>query len=630
MTRSTSRSLTTDHTAAPARRGIRASKLALIAGFVAMYVGLVSAYNVPARGYELDIYAATPTTFWLGMAIATLVSLIVAWNTAPGNALRKLALALGIGAIVAVAALPIIRGYFFVGLGDSLTHLGWMKDIGNGVLNPVYFLYPGIHTGSLFVERVAGMQLERATEFIVLAYFLVFIIFTGLTVEYIAKTKHAILFGVFSALFVIPVNNISVHLQPHPSTEGILFLPFVLYLTVRYLTSSERPVAIGPLAVRPTSILLAGALAGILLVHPQVTGNVILIYGSVVFLQFVFRQLRSEHPISQHRPLYAHTVYLITIFLLWAPRNPRTSGTVQTIINAILYGVTGTSAEAQRGASLAAIGGSMSELFFKLFFISLIFVSLAGLLMMLNLRKTFEGRFPSSDALIKYFTLSMIPLGGMFVLFSILQGSTQRFRYLGFVMVLITILGAIMLSWTFEWLSQRTSPRLMRNATLIIFALLLPMSTVTIFASPYIYQPSGHVSEMQLNGYATAFEYQANGVPFTGIQSGPERYVHALYGTPFVNEDQYVPGASAVVPQSTFNDGNVLGYFPTSRYVIFGSVTKELELEVYKGFRYSEAGFNNLESTPGIAQVHSNGDVRVYLLHQKTATNLSENSTVSA
>ncbi|MFC6990561.1 hypothetical protein ACFQH3_01400 [Haladaptatus sp. GCM10025707] len=630
MTRSIRQPQTTDYPAEHAQSRGRTSKFALIVGFVALYVGLVSAYNAPATAYEISIYDATPLAFWAGMAIAMLVALTVSWWVSPENHLRKLALALAVVVLVAIAALPIIRGYFFVGAGDALTHLGWMKDIQNGVLNPVYFLYPGIHTATLFIKQVTGMSLERATEFLVLAYFVSFVLFTGLTVHLIAKTKHALLFGVFSALLVLPINNISVHLQPHPSTEAILYLPLVLYLTVRYLTNTEGAISVGRLSITPSAILLAVALAAILLIHPQVAGNVILIYASIAFLQLVFRQLRSEHAISNHRPLYAHTVYLITIFLLWAPRNPRTTQTLDTIVNAILFGVTETGAIDQRGASLAAIGGSLGELFVKLFFVSAVFLALAALLMGLNLRKTFERSFPSSDGIIKYLTLSMIPLGGMFLLFSLLQGSTQRFRYLGFIMVLITILGAVMLSWAFDRLSQRTSTRTLGTVAVLVFVVLLPLSTMTVFASPYIYQPSQQVTEMQMHGYETAFDYQAMNVPYTGIQAGPERFVHAYYGTPFVNEDDFVPGSSAVVEKNAFDGGTLLNYYDESRYIIFSDVNTQLELDVYKGVRYSEAGFNHLDSTPDIAQVHTNGDVRVYLLHQNTEANQSQNSTMSA
>ncbi|WP_332897113.1 hypothetical protein [Haladaptatus sp. CMSO5] len=600
-------------------------------GFAALYIGLMAARSAPARGYEISIYDATPVAFWVCIGLATFIALAVSFYVAPESNLRKLAVVLAISAIVAVAALPIVRGYFFVGAGDSLTHLGWMKDIGNGVLNPVNFLYPGIHTSALFIERVAGMPLERATEFLVLAYFVVFIVFVGLTVQLIAKTKYALVFGVFSALLALPINNISVHLQPHPSTEAILFVPVVLYLTVRYLTNTEQPLfSVGPVSVAPTGILLAIVLPAILFIHPQVTANVILIYASIAFVQFFLRQLRSEHPISQHRPLYLHTTYLITIFVLWAPRNPRASNTVDIIINALLYGSSGVNAVSQRSSTLSEIGGSLTELFFKLFFVSLIFGALAALLMSLSLRKKFAQSFPFGDGVVKYFTLAMFPLAGMFLLFSLLQSSTQRFRYIGFVMVLLTILGAIMLAWGFDWLSKHVSTRRLKQVAVIAFVLMLPVSTITMFASPYIYQPSGHVSEMQMNGYGTAFSYQPDAIPVTGVQQGSTRYVHAIFGTPFVNENSYVPGADSTVQDEVFANGTLLTYYDESRYIMFSETTLELELDVYKGVRYPAIGFDYLETTPDIAKVHTNGNVRVFLLHEKQATNQPTNSTASA
>ncbi len=593
---------------------IRASKFALIVGFVALYLAIVSAYQSPATAYEVSIYAATPDGFWAGIGIAVVCGLLVAWFVTPTNRIRTLAILLVASAIVAVAALPIIRGYFFVGAGDSLTHLGWMRDIESGALSPLNFLYPGIHTAMLFIAQVAGMSLERATEFLVLAYFVSFVLFTGLTVHLIAKTKHALLFGVFSALLALPINNISVHLMAHPSTEAILYLPLVLYLTVRYLTQQEPSVSVWRLSINPSGVLLVVALAAILLIHPQVAGNVILIYVSIAFLQLVFRQLRSEHAISNHRPLYAHTVYFITIFLLWAPRYPRTTGTVETIINAVFYGVSSSSAIAQRESTLAAIGGSLPELFAKLFLLSFVFAVLAGLVMLLSLGRRFQGSYPVGDSIIRYFTLSMVPLFGMFLLFSLLQGSTQRFRYLGFVMVLLTILGAVMLAWGFEWLTQRTSARVLRTVVVVAFVLMLPLGTVTLFSSPFIYQPTSHVSESAFHGYKTAFDYQDSSIPITGINNGRERYVQAIYGTSATDEGKSVPGANAEVPKSAFAAGNLTEYYSIDRYIIFSEATPQREIQLYQGVRFPEAGFDALNTTPGIGQVHSNGDVRVYLL----------------
>ncbi|WP_338729837.1 hypothetical protein [Haladaptatus sp. DJG-WS-42] len=609
---------------------VRASKLALAVGFIAFWVAVVAAYNAPATAYELSIYAATPDQFWAGIATAVVLGLLVAWFVAPENGLRNLAIALVVGSILAVAALPIIRGYFFLGAGDSLTHLGWMKDIANGVLNPLNFLYPGIHTSTVFIERVTGMSLERATQFLVLSYLLVYVTFVGLTVRLIAKTKYALLFGLLSGLLVLPINNISVHLMAHPSTEGIFFLPLVLYATFRYLTKPAEPFRVWRLPITSSAVVLAVVLTAILLIHPQVTGNVILIFGSISFMQLAFRQLRSEHPLSQHRALFGHTIYLITIFLLWAPRNPRTTNTIDTLTNAILYGVSSGSAIAQRGSTLTELGGSLPELFFKLFLLSLAFGILSGMVMLLSLGRKFAREYPVGDGIVKYLTISMVPLFGMFLLFSILQGSTQRFRYIGFVMVLLTILGAVMLSWGFDWLSQRTTgTRVLRAGVVIAFLLMLPLSTMTIFSSPFIYQPTQHVSEATFNGYETAFEYQDSSIPFTGIHSGPSRYVHAIYGSPFTNEEEIVPGAKAEVPNAGFAVGNLTTYYSSDRYIIYSDSTEQRELELYEGLRYPAVGFTALETTSRIDQVHSNGEVRVYLLHPNTAPNVTENSTVT-
>ncbi|MFB6164758.1 MAG: hypothetical protein ABEJ31_06320 [Haloarculaceae archaeon] len=126
-------------------------KFGLLLGFAALAAAVAVAHGAPARGYELSIYDATPTAFWLAVCAAGLLALLGSAYSPPGSPTRTAALALAYGTALAVAALPILRGYRFFGAGDSLTHLGWVKDLSTGALSPLHLLYPGVHLSTLFV-----------------------------------------------------------------------------------------------------------------------------------------------------------------------------------------------------------------------------------------------------------------------------------------------------------------------------------------------------------------------------------------------------------------------------------------------------------------------------------------------
>src|SRR6056297_2134726 len=96
-------------------------RVLLAAGFLAFGIGILSAWAEPGRHYELDIYAATPSSFWLGIGMAILIGLFVAYH---GNVTRRIRLAalalLGLS-VFAILGLPIVRNYSFYGPGDSLS-----------------------------------------------------------------------------------------------------------------------------------------------------------------------------------------------------------------------------------------------------------------------------------------------------------------------------------------------------------------------------------------------------------------------------------------------------------------------------------------------------------------------------
>lgn len=590
-------------------RGQRLRKLLLAVGFLALVVAVLAAHEAPATGYELSIYGATPAAFWGGVALALALSLYLAWTGAASDRVRSGALLLASASVFSVVALPAIRGYYFVGAGDSLTHLGWLEEMAANTLQPVAFLYPGVHTVALFASQVLGVGFPKAIEYAVLAFVLVYLVFVPLCVRAIVGTDLALVVGTFSALLLLPVNNISVHLMAHPTTQAILFTPLVLFLALHYLTRNPSRAT---LTVTASGAMLAVATLAIVLVHPQTALNVLLLFGTVVVVQVVYRRFRPAHAVSRHRPLYAQTAVLTLAFAVWAPRNARVQGTVAGVLNNLLHGATPGAAIAEHGTSLLAVGGSLGGLFVKLFLVSAVFAAFAGLLMLAALAGRLDGRYPDRNALVTYLTAGMVPLLAAFLVFFLLSVETQPFRYSGFIMAVVTVLGAAALAIGLRSLSTRVSSTTLRAAVAVLFVLATPLAVATVFGSPFIYQPNAQVTEMQVTGYRTAFSHRADGVAFAGIRSGPERYLHAIYGTNRA-EAMAFPGKTAAVPQRVFNT-NLSSYYGGDRYLPVSQRDHQREVVLYRGFRYHAASFRALGGTPGIDRVESNGAFNLYYI----------------
>jgi len=594
----------------------------LAIGYAALAVAVLAAYTRPARGYELDIYRATPIAFWIGVGIAVLASLAVSVRHRIGRRLRTTALGLVVLAVLAVVALPLFRNYYFFGPGDSLSHLGWTRMISRGDLSPFGLLYPAIHSTAVFVNRVIGVSLRRAMLLVVLVYTLVYLVFVPRCVDEIASSRLAIVTGTFVAVLFLPINNVSVYVLPYPTTQALFFIPFVLYLAIKYIVLPDEGM---PRPITAAGILLAISSVAIVLLHPQQAGSVLLVFGGIVAVQVLSRVFDPDNTISEQRPLYAQTAFLAAAFLLWAPRFGRVRSAGAGLINGLLgFGDPVGDEISRRSGSLVELGGSVPELFVKLFGVSVLLSVIAGLVVLASLINRLDGN-PWKNAVVRYLTVGLVLLSGTFVVFFVGSVSVLPFRYLGAVMVVVTIVGGVGLA---DWpglpdrLSLRFPPRSARpeikTVAVLVFALLLGLQMLHVHEGAYIYQASDQVTERTMVGYENSFEHRDPAVWYAGIRGGPRRYVDAVYGT---SSNETTPGGQVFegkeqdIPFGVWGN-NVSQFFGRDRYVAVTDADVQRELVLYDGIRYSRAGFLKLRSTPRIHRIRSNGDFRLYYVDE--------------
>lgn len=586
----------------------RREKAALLVGFASLAAAVVLAHASPPEAYELSIYGATPLAFWVGAGAALLVSVVVSL-TGSGRA-RKLSLFLGGAAMLAVASLPVIRSYYFFGAGDSLTHLGWAKDIAAGRLSVLDLLYPGTHTISVFLADLTGMELHRSMLVMVMAFTTVFLLFLPLATWTITRDRKATTLAAFSGFLFLPINNISVFEMAHPTSQAILFLPFVLYLLTRYVVDVSRD---GLPVGTPEGALLALASVAIVLVHPQQAANVVLVFGAVLLLQIVARWLGTAE--GDHRLLALQTVFIAAVFALWAPRHDRTSGATTALMNMLLEGPNAASDIGEQAVSLSSIGGSLGMVFAKLFLVSTIFCALASLLVLVSARGKIED--PDTAAFARYFGLGLVPLLGLFSAYLVVSYEQLHFRQLGFVMVLVTILGAVALARGMDGLSRRASAGTAQAVVGVVVVAMLVASIPTVYESPYMYQGSSHVTESQLNGYETAFDHTGQ-LRILGLRGSGERYADAVFGYeksrtgPSTAPSLYTSNTSLTA--ENFTGERVVDAYG-GRYLAYTDAASQEEIQVYRELRFPESGFRSLDSTPGLNRVQANGGFQLYRIN---------------
>lgn len=594
----------------------RAPKVALLVGYLGLLLALLVAHRNPATGYELSLYGATPTLVWVGLGVALVagagVSLAGDDRFHRGDRyVYRAALVLVGGVAMSVIAMPVLRGYTFYGSGDSLSHVGWARELATGALAPMDLLYPGIHTATVVVARAADVSLALANLYVVLVAFpLVFLLFVPAAVRLLTDAPRAGAVGLLAAAAFVPVNNIAVHTNAHPASQTILLFGFVLYLALAHVTSgldreAALPTSQALTAATGPMLLLAGP--ALVLAHPQQALNVAVFMGGAAIVQFLVGRYRPTHPLAGTPLLLPPTAMLVVAFGLWAPRFERVRGAVLATVESLLAsGPTGAAVVGDKSTSLTTLGGSLLEVFLKLFGGATLLSLFAAVALYLGLKRHRES--PLAPLLVA----GLIPVTGLFLVVLAANLGDMYFRYQGFLMVPVAVAGAAGIADLRERLGDDGWTG---SGTVVAFVVLLVVATsglAVVHGSPYVYQPSAHVTDQQIEGYGAAFEHREPGVPFTGLRGGPRRYVDFHYGTQYARDRLAFPGYRAGIRPDTFVAANYSTAFDEPRYIAFTQASYQQETRLYEGFRYPERGFRALETTPGVDRIRANDGFRLY------------------
>lgn len=599
--------------------------VALSIGYLAVAVSVTAARESP-MGYELSIYSSTPLVFWIGLAAALTIAALVGFAPETSSPGRLIATALVVLSGVAVAALPLLRGYHFFGGGDSLTHLGWARELADGSLAPQGLLYPGLHELSVGLASVTGAPLRRSMLFAVIAFVVVFLVSVPVCVRLLAGRRDGLLLGAFLAVLFVPINIISMHLLPHTSSQAVMFVPFALFVLLTYLVrtgssdAESRRSQPSPSDDRTSpgrgigGLLVLGTVATIL-VHPQQAANLLVAFVAITGLQLVARWFAPQSIAASHRSLLGQTILFAIAFALWAQRFDRVGGNATAMFANLLTGATdGTEAVAGKSTSLTAVGGSIPELFVKLFLTGAVVSGLTALL----LYAAFTNRLARADGhrnqLVRYLGIAWVAIAVLFGFMFVASPGDMYFRYQGMLMVPATILGGVALARAFG--TDGVAGRSRRIATYLLVLtvlVLLPLGIASMYPSPYVYQPNEQVTETDVEGYEHAFEVRASDVEFTGLRSGPQRYVDAYYGTDRARNTLEFPGYEDGLPPTVFREG-IGNRFENDRYLAIGAGTRSIEVGLYGGFRYDDRGFDRLGTDPGVNRVVDTGGFDLYYL----------------
>ena len=583
-------------------------KLFLAVGFLSLTVAILTAWSVPASGYEVSIYHSTPTATWGGLILAIAMAAIVCMIN-PMDRIAGVAVGLGGFSMLTIVGLPAIRNYRYFGTSDAMTHLGWAADIRSGIMPPTELIYPAGHLMSAFLGELFTVTTSRAVYFTLFLLLAVYLLFIPLVARAIVGVSSITVIAAFLGFFLLPFNNISTVLNFHTYSFAILLVPLFLFVLVRFLLTDRNGWA--SWHVWTPFVLIAGG--GILLLHPQVKLNIVILVGVIAAVYGLTTFRSYDHPLTEVQSVYGIFTILLLGWIAWSSGHWQLGAAADNLLTSALNTLRGEETVGQTtteiGASATAIGVTLWELFAKLFLVSAVLSLIAVAVVVLVISKTLHRHARRDYAVVSYVGVAGVVLTPFFLLHYLGEISAYFFRHLGFGMILVTIVASIGVYYLSQSITGHSIGPTIRMVGVWLFAIALVLSVMAIFASPYIYLASGHVSDAEAQGYEIAFENSDDSVVWSGIRTGPGRFFDGF--TPDLRPG-VADGHSVATEEELvrLQDGAVA----SDTYLPVSTRDHDREVTAYHELHFSSAAFDTAPTNPNMHHIQTNDEFRLYYI----------------
>ena len=591
------------------------SRIWLSLGFLCVGAAIVIGYLNPATGYELSIYSETPIAYWLCLATGLLLSVVLVFSRTDGPT-QSLGVVLGSLSMTTIVATPVLRGYYYYGTSDSLSHLGTAKGITAGVLNPLDNRYPIVHTLGSMIAAVTGVGVPQALLVVVVVFILCFFVFIPIAIRALTNDSRLAYIGLYSSFLLLPLNHISPSVYIHPASQALMYAPVLLFSFILVYKRRAHNYSVLFMLLSTTFVML----------HLQQAANLIAFFGTIAVLQIGRLLARRRRPTTGSKPVYPLVFVFTLLFWVWVQRIETFWGSLAATISVPFTQTTVAASTASRSVSLGQVGGSLPEVFVKLFSVQLLYsvfaavlmlsvvLRLSGVSVLSSLQEVMTANTDRERALLGYFIAGFIAVFGIFFVYLVGGISDQYFRHLGTIMVLVTILGTISIGRGMLYVGRRISGRTARVGTVLLLVVVLAASFPVVFTSPYFYTPSEQVTEAQIHGYETTFENRASSVLFSEVRSSTSRYGAALQGKAIPREAYYAGTEDENQAPDHFANQSLRTQYDRRTYLPITEADRIRDPILWDGFRFDHSDFRYLDAEPGINKVQSNGGYDLYLV----------------
>lgn len=581
-------------------------KIYIIISIFLCFVSLTLILKNGAIGYEDSIYSNIPKIVWLLIFLNIFfgINLITTFHKKNGYWLAGLFFLISNNILVIM--LPVLKGYYFYGRADTLSHIGWIKDtIFYGFFERNNF-YPITHVLFSEISIITNIFPMDVFKYMPLFFYMLLVLFIHLFAKAILVKKEQVLLATASGgiLFLW-----GYHTNMVPNGLANFFYP--LFIAIFYFRNTKKSFNY--------NVLLLIIIALFPFFHPLPTIALIL---TIIIFKFSLRILEKSSKnngenifIQIRKSATIPLQFSIILFVAWISSFWWWSENIRDIIDWYQGEITSlpinTMAVNLNKIELSYI--DTLELFIRMYGHILIFIIFSVIVSLKIIKEVLQNRkYEFQD----HFSLIVIFYGltifmALLLIAPVSFGSLRMMSYPAFIAIILGSLGI------YEFSKVKFINKKYIAPLTISIILIVPMGIgmFNIFESPYIFQPNLQITHAEIDGYKWTFINKNPEVSVSAIMSEqPFRFVDALYGVKARNN--YIGlnadgSLSEIIIPDHFDYANYskVGYsYSEDSYILLSEYDKHLYTNVWKVIgRYNYTDFKRITDDSTMYKIYSNG-----------------------
>lgn len=583
-------------------------KVLSLFNFLSIFLFLYIIFKVAStNSYEISIYNEYPWFFWWIIIFSLVVGRLILILQVIFQKDYSSYWIWGFLSILITSAtllfLPLIRGYAIYGTGDVLTHIGLMRTIlitghlGSNV-------YPMDHLIGVVLFFVSGISLENITLFIPQIFSLLSIIFFVLVCKEIFVNKSQALIGIAFTSLLISSNAV---VSFSPNGQAMSLVPLALYLFLHRQNIKN---------ITEYRILNVIIIFLIVFYHPLVVIMLILILLGVDISFHIYSNL------NQHVKLRLNNSVILIVFALIAFSSWQSYASIIFHSFKQIYEWLFTETVHSEFLTYSQAASTSNFPLFQLINIfiysygMILFLSILSFLSLFYLLRAFSKQkdgigidyiFPAIGFII-FATLSFLSM--------IVATGFGFVRIYNFTIIFSLIL--ISSSVYIFAIGNKHRKYVVTFAILVIFIILVYLSTFTLISSPYTRALGQHVTQGELNGMKWFLNSRDENKSILEFTLSQKRFYDEIFGADSLRKNINY-GDLATIPDHFGYDKNNTSFSRSndSRYIILTNSDRLIYPTFYPQnkelWRFTDRDFSQFAEDKTLMKIYADSEIEVHL-----------------